>query len=39
VKSLPLPVRRIIGDLSRTEKVLQALGLPATREDAPRALA
>lgn len=27
VKLLPLPVRRIIGDLSRTEKVLKGLDL------------
>jgi circadian clock protein KaiB len=29
VKSRPLPVRRIVGDLSHTDKVLVALGLPA----------
>jgi circadian clock protein KaiB len=35
VKSRPLPVRKIVGDLSRTDKVLSALGLPAD-EVAPR---
>lgn len=29
VKTHPLPERRIVGDLSRPEMVLQALGLPA----------
>jgi circadian clock protein KaiB len=28
VKNAPLPVRRFIGDLSRTDRVLQALDLP-----------
>lgn len=28
VKSLPLPVTKLVGDLSRTEQVLRALGLP-----------
>lgn len=28
IKERPLPVRRIIGDLSHKEKVLAALGLP-----------
>ncbi|PPQ31143.1 circadian clock KaiB family protein [Rhodopila globiformis] len=28
VRLLPLPVRRIVGDLSRRDRVLQALGLP-----------
>ena len=30
VKSLPLPVRKLVGDLSRTEKVLWALDIPHT---------
>lgn len=29
VKTLPPPVRKFVGDLSRTDKVLAALGLPA----------
>lgn len=29
IKELPLPERKLIGDLSETEKVLRALGLPA----------
>ena len=29
VKSLPLPVRRVVGDLSRRDKVVDALDLPA----------
>jgi circadian clock protein KaiB len=29
VKNLPLPTRKIVGDLSQTEKVLRALDLPA----------
>jgi circadian clock protein KaiB len=28
VRQLPLPVRRLIGDLSKTERVLAALDLP-----------
>jgi circadian clock protein KaiB len=28
VKHLPLPMRKLVGDLSHTEKVLMALGLP-----------
>ncbi|MGZ5372303.1 MAG: circadian clock KaiB family protein [Aeromicrobium sp.] len=32
VKNLPLPVRRVVGDLSHTDKVLRALDLPAARE-------
>lgn len=28
VKRLPLPVRMLVGDLSRSERVLMALGLP-----------
>jgi circadian clock protein KaiB len=31
VKTRPLPVRRIVGDLSHTKKVLVALGLPADK--------
>ncbi len=31
VKSLPLPVRRVVGDLSQRDKVVDALDLPATR--------
>ena len=30
VKSRPLPVRKLVGDLSRTEKVLRALDIPHT---------
>ena len=33
VKSLPLPVRKLVGDLSRTEKVLRALDV--LQADAP----
>ena len=33
VKNLPLPVRRIVGDLSQTDKVLRALDLPAARNE------
>lgn len=29
VKTQPLPIRKFVGDLSRTERVLAALGLPA----------
>ena len=36
VKSLPEPVRRVVGDLSQTDKVLQTLDLPASRT--PRAI-
>ena len=28
VRTLPLPVRKLVGDLSRTDTVLRALGLP-----------
>jgi circadian clock protein KaiB len=28
VRSLPLPMRRLVGDLSQTERVLHALGIP-----------
>lgn len=38
VKNLPLPVRRLVGDLSRTDQVLAALGLPSGQDaDAPQA--
>jgi circadian clock protein KaiB len=37
VKNRPLPVRKVVGDLSDTRRVLLALGLPVA-EDAPRAL-
>lgn len=30
VKTQPLPMRKFVGDLSRPEKVLEALGLPST---------
>jgi circadian clock protein KaiB len=33
IKSLPLPIRRIIGDLSATEKVLLGLDLTCTPGD------
>jgi circadian clock protein KaiB len=33
VKNLPLPVRRVVGDLSHTDKVLRALDLPVAREE------
>lgn len=36
VKNLPLPVRRLVGDLSHTEKVLLALDIPVT-SNAPSA--
>jgi len=32
VRQSPLPVRRIIGDLSQVEKVLLALGIPVPQE-------
>ena len=32
VKTLPAPVRRVVGDLSQTEKVLAILDLPAAPE-------
>lgn len=32
IKSLPLPLRRVIGDLSNTEKVLLGLEVHATRD-------
>jgi circadian clock protein KaiB len=37
VKHRPLPVRKLLGDLSDSRRVLLALGLPVA-EDAPRAL-
>jgi circadian clock protein KaiB len=36
VKNRPLPVRKVVGDLSDTRRVLLALGLPVA-DDAPRA--
>ncbi|MEY2475742.1 MAG: circadian clock protein KaiB [Actinomycetota bacterium] len=36
VKSRPLPERKIVGDLSQMDKVLQALGLPVTATIARR---
>jgi circadian clock protein KaiB len=30
IKESPMPVRRLIGDMSDTEKVLRGLGLPVT---------
>jgi circadian clock protein KaiB len=38
VKNLPLPARKLVGDLSHTTKVLLALELPLGK-DAPSALA
>jgi circadian clock protein KaiB len=38
VRNLPLPVRKLVGDLSHTAKVLLALELPLAK-DAPSALA
>ncbi len=37
IKELPLPVRRVLGDMSKTERVLVVLGLPQkqTVEKAP----
>ena len=35
VKSRPMPVRRVVGDLSHSEKVVATLDLPP-RPDAPR---
>jgi circadian clock protein KaiB len=32
IRQLPLPVRRVIGDLSKTERVLATLDIPATPE-------
>jgi circadian clock protein KaiB len=34
IKTLPLPERRYVGDLSRTNAVLVALGLPAAEVEA-----
>ena len=36
IKSLPLPLRRVIGDLSNTEKVLLGLEVQSTRRDAEK---
>ncbi len=36
IKTLPLPIRRLIGDLSDEEKVLVGLGLHPQDETAPR---
>jgi circadian clock protein KaiB len=35
VKSLPLPVRRLVGDLSHMDRVLMALDLPADGSQSP----
>jgi circadian clock protein KaiB len=34
IKTLPLPERRYVGDVSRTDAVLVALGLPAVEAEA-----
>ena len=34
IKSLPLPLRRVIGDLSNTEKVLLGLEVQSMRDEA-----
>ncbi len=34
VKKLPAPPRRLVGDLSRTDRVLAGLGLPAGSQEA-----
>jgi circadian clock protein KaiB len=31
IKTLPLPVRKLVGDLSQTDRVLEALDLPPAR--------
>jgi circadian clock protein KaiB len=36
IKSLPLPLRRVIGDLSNTEKVLLGLEVRAQQGDVAR---
>jgi circadian clock protein KaiB len=36
IKSLPLPLRRVIGDLSNTEKVLLGLEVHSQRDSAAR---
>jgi circadian clock protein KaiB len=36
VKQLPLPVRRVLGDMSRTERVLVVLGLAPKQDAEPR---
>ncbi len=35
VKKLPSPPRRLVGDLSRTDRVLAGLGLPAGGKEGP----
>lgn len=35
IKSLPLPLRRVIGDLSDTEKVLLGLEVQSVRPESP----
>ena len=35
VKLLPLPLKRLIGDMSNQDKVLLGLGLPAPAEEEP----
>jgi circadian clock protein KaiB len=35
VKTRPLPVQKFVGDLSRTDRVLAALGLPAATSTDP----
>jgi circadian clock protein KaiB len=34
IRNRPLPVRRVVGDLSRTDEVLLALRLPVAEDDA-----
>jgi circadian clock protein KaiB len=36
IKQLPLPVRRVLGDMSRTERVLVVLGLAPKQDAEPR---
>ena len=33
IRKLPLPVRRVLGDMSKTERMLVVLGLPQRPED------
>jgi len=35
IKKLPLPLRRFIGDMSQTERILLGLDLPATARSHP----
>jgi len=35
IKKLPLPLRRFIGDMSQTERILRGLDLPETKSSAP----